>query len=318
MVALYIVIPCYNEEEVLYETGKQLKNKMITLMDSGVISCASRLLFVDDGSTDKTWEVIAELHRDNKIFSGLKLSCNRGHQNALLAGLMTAKDLCDITISIDADLQDDIDAIDKMLAEYCNGAQIVYGVRSSRQTDSWFKRNSAVFFYKTMEFLGGKLVFNHADFRLMSKKALQGLAEFQEVNLFLRGIVPMIGYKTAYVYYERHKRFAGNSKYPLTKMLSFAFQGITSMSVRPIRFVTILGIIIFLISICMIIYTLYGYWNRNSVPGWGSIMCSIWAIGGLLLFSLGIVGEYVGKIYLETKSRPRFVVETLLNTEEVI
>lgn len=316
MTALYIVVPCYNEEEVLYETADRLKEKIVILMESKMISPASRLLFVDDGSSDKTWEIIQELHKSNKIFSGLKLSCNRGHQNALLAGLMSAKDLCDVTISLDADLQDDINAIDKMLEEYYNGAQIVYGVRSSRKTDGWFKRNSAICFYKIMKFLWGGGVFNHADFRLMSKTALESLAEFKEVNLFLRGIVPMIGYKTAIVYYERHKRFAGNSKYPLTKMLSFAFEGITSMSIRPIRFVTVLGGLIFIISICMILYTLYGYWIRNSVPGWGSIMCSIWAIGGLILFSLGIVGEYVGKIYLEVKGRPRFVVETFLNTKE--
>ena len=311
---LYLVIPCYNEEEVLPETAKQLKNKLEDLLQKGKISPQSRILFVNDGSKDYTWEIISALHRQNVIFSGLNLSKNRGHQNALLAGLMTVMDICDVTISLDADLQDDIDAIDEMLAQYQEGCEIVYGVRSKRDTDTFFKRFTAQTFYKFMKLLGVNTVYNHADYRLMSRKALKALSEFGEVNLFLRGIVPMVGYQTGTVSYERRERFAGESKYPLKKMLTFALEGITSLSIKPIRLITVLGLLISVVSILIGIYSLAQYFLGNTVTGWTSIVLSIWCVGGLILFSLGIVGEYIGKIYLETKHRPRFLIQEFLNT----
>ncbi len=311
---LYLVIPCYNEEEVLPETAKQLKNKLEDLLQKGKISPQSRILFVNDGSKDHTWEIISALHRQNVIFSGLNLSKNRGHQNALLAGLMTVMDICDMTISLDADLQDDIDAIDEMLAQYQEGCEIVYGVRSKRDTDTFFKRFTAQTFYKFMKLLGVNTVYNHADYRLMSRKALKALSEFGEVNLFLRGIVPMVGYQTGTVSYERRERFAGDSKYPLKKMLAFALEGITSLSIKPIRLITVLGLLISVVSILIGIYSLAQYFLGNTVTGWTSIVLSIWCVGGLILFSLGIVGEYIGKIYLETKHRPRFLIQEFLNT----
>ena len=311
---LYLVIPCYNEEEVLPETAKQLKNKLEDLLQKGKISPQSRILFVNDGSKDHTWEIISALHRQNVIFSGLNLSKNRGHQNALLAGLMTVMDICDVTISLDADLQDDIDAIDEMLAQYQEGCEIVYGVRSKRGTDTFFKRFTAQTFYKFMKLLGVNTVYNHADYRLMSRKALKALSEFGEVNLFLRGIVPMVGYQTGTVSYERRERFAGESKYPLKKMLAFALEGITSLSIKPIRLITVLGLLISVVSILIGIYSLAQYFLGNTVTGWTSIVLSIWCVGGLILFSLGIVGEYIGKIYLETKHRPRFLIQEFLNT----
>ncbi len=311
---LYLVIPCYNEEEVLPETAKQLKNKLEDLLQKGKISPQSRILFVNDGSKDHTWEIISALHRQNVIFSGLNLSKNRGHQNALLAGLMTVMDICDVTISLDADLQDDIDAIDEMLAQYQEGCEIVYGVRSKRGTDTFFKRFTAQTFYKFMKLLGVNTVYNHADYRLMSRKALKALSEFGEVNLFLRGIVPMVGYQTGTVSYERRERFAGDSKYPLKKMLAFALEGITSLSIKPIRLITVLGLLISVVSILIGIYSLAQYFLGNTVTGWTSIVLSIWCVGGLILFSLGIVGEYIGKIYLETKHRPRFLIQEFLNT----
>lgn len=310
---LYLVIPCYNEEEVLPETAKQLKNKLEDLLQKGKISPQSRILFVNDGSKDHTWEIISALHRQNVIFSGLNLSKNRGHQNALLAGLMTVMDICDVTISLDADLQDDIDAIDEMLAQYQEGCEIVYGVRSKRDTDTFFKRFTAQTFYKFMKLLGVNTVYNHADYRLMSRKALKALSEFGEVNLFLRGIVPMVGYQTGTVSYERRERFAGESKYPLKKMLAFALEGITSLSIKPIRLITVLGLLISVVSILIGIYSLAQYFLGNTVTGWTSIVLSIWCVGGLILFSLGIVGEYIGKIYLETKHRPRFLIQEFLN-----
>ena len=310
---LYLVIPCYNEEEVLPETAKQLKNKLEDLLQKGKISPQSRILFVNDGSKDYTWEIISALHRQNVIFSGLNLSKNRGHQNALLAGLMTVMDICDVTISLDADLQDDIDAIDEMLAQYQEGCEIVYGVRSKRGTDTFFKRFTAQTFYKFMKLLGVNTVYNHADYRLMSRKALKALSEFGEVNLFLRGIVPMVGYQTGTVSYERRERFAGESKYPLKKMLAFALEGITSLSIKPIRLITVLGLLISVVSILIGIYSLAQYFLGNTVTGWTSIVLSIWCVGGLILFSLGIVGEYIGKIYLETKHRPRFLIQEFLN-----
>ncbi|MBR7133455.1 MAG: glycosyltransferase family 2 protein [Clostridia bacterium] len=312
---LYIVVPCYNEQEVLPETAKRLKAKMEQLLKSGSISPKSRVMLVNDGSKDKTWEMIKELHQADRLFTGVNLSRNRGHQNALLAGLMTAKDKADVTISMDADLQDDINAVDKMLEEYYGGCDIVYGIRSSRKRDSFFKRATAESFYRIMNFLGAETVFNHADYRLMSKKALEGLSEFGEVNLFLRGIVPMIGYKTSSVYYERGERFAGKSKYPLRKMLSFALEGITSLSAKPIRYITLIGALIFLISIIMVIYFISRWVIGATVAGWASIVCSIWGIGGLIMLSLGIIGEYIGKIYLETKARPKFIIETVLKDD---
>jgi len=309
---LYIVVPCYNEEEVLQETASRLKYKLTELMEKGLISEKSRVLFVNDGSKDKTLEIIEQLHTSCSLFAGLSLSCNKGHQNALLAGLMTAKDYADAVISMDADLQDDINAVDGMWQKYMEGCDIVYGVRSKRKTDSFFKRLTAEGFYKLMDFLGAKTIYNHADYRLMSKRALEALENYREVNLFLRGIVPLIGFKTDKVYYERSERFAGESKYPLKKMLAFAFEGITSFSVKPIRLITLLGFLITLLSCGMFIYTLVRYLQGNTEVGWASLIISIWAIGGLTLLSIGIIGEYIGKIYLEVKSRPRFFIDKLL------
>ena len=300
---LYIVVPCYNEEEVLPETSRRLRAKLEGLMAAGKISERSRVLFVNDGSRDRTWELITRLHGGCPLFCGADLSRNRGHQNALLAGLMTAKERCDMAISMGADLQDDIDAVDAMVEQYYAGCDVVYGVRSSRKKDTFFKRFTAEGFYRVMNFMGAETVFNHADYRLMSRRALEGLAQFREVNLFLRGIVPMIGYRTSTVEYERGERFAGESKYPLKKMLSFAMEGITSLSVKPIRYITGLGFLIFAVSILMLIY---------SIVRWASVICSVWAIGGLILLSLGVIGEYIGKIYLETKGRPRFLLREVL------
>lgn len=313
---LYMVIPCYNEQEVLPETSKRLKEKLSTLVKAGKIGPESRIIFVNDGSKDRTWEIIRRLHEEAPVFGGVNLSRNRGHQNALLAGLMTVKDHADMAISMDADLQDDINAIDEMVEKYLNGTDIVYGVRSSRAKDTFFKKATAEGFYKLMNTMGVNTVFNHADYRLMSKRALEGLAEFREVNLFLRGIVPMIGYSTDVVYYERGERFAGESKYPLGKMLSFAIEGITSLSTKPIRMITFLGFFIFLVSIGILIYSLVRHFMGATIVGWTTLMVSVWAIGGLILLSLGVVGEYIGKIYLETKARPRFLIEEFLNDTE--
>ncbi len=313
---LYIVVPCYNEEAVLPETAKRLGVKLNDLILEGKVSPKSRIMFVNDGSKDKTWQLIEELHQNSKFYVGVNLSRNRGHQNALLAGLMTAKELCDVTISMDADLQDDINAVDAMLDEYAGGADIVYGVRSKRKTDSFFKRVTAEGFYRLMNKMGAETVFNHADYRLMSKKALEGLAEFGEVNLFLRGIVPMVGFKNAVVYYERSQRFAGESKYPLKKMISFALEGITSLSTKPIRLITLIGMLIFLISIIMLAVFIIQWAIGVTVSGWASLICSVWAIGGLIMLALGVIGEYIGKIYLETKKRPRFIIEKVLGDDE--
>lgn len=313
---LYLVIPCYNEEEVLHETAKRLKEKITVLLEKGKIDAASRIVFVNDGSKDRTWEIIRSLHERDPLYSGINLSRNRGHQNALLAGLMTVKDYADMVISMDADLQDDINAIDEMIDKYLSGIDIVYGVRSSRTKDTFFKKATAEGFYKMMNAMGANTVFNHADYRLMSKRALEGLSEFQEVNLFLRGIVPMIGYSWDIVYYERGERYAGKSKYPFGKMLSFAVEGITSLSTKPIRMITMLGFFVFLVSIGMLIYSLVRHFMGATIVGWTTLMVSVWAIGGLILLSLGVVGEYIGKIYLETKARPRFIIEQFLNKEE--
>lgn len=311
MRTLYIVVPCYNEEEVLPETAKRLLQKISSLINANKISPESRILFVDDGSKDNTWNIIAKLHSENPIFAGIKLSHNEGHQNALLAGLMVAKDHCDVSISIDADLQDDIETIDKMLDENEKGNEIVYGVRKSRETDSVFKRTTAQGFYKFMKLMGVDIIYNHADYRLLSKKALDALSDYKEVNLFIRGIVPLIGFKNSTVTYDRSERFAGKSKYPLKKMLSFAFDGITSFSVKPIRFVTVLGFLIFIISIVAMLYSLISKVAGLAVPGWTATMLSIWALGGIQILSLGIIGEYVGKIYTEIKNRPRYIIEKI-------
>ena len=310
---LYLVIPCYNEEAVLPETARQLLEKMNSMFERGMISRESRIMFVNDGSKDKTWEIIEELHRSNPIYSGVKLSRNKGHQNALLAGLMTAKEKADMTISLDADLQDDVDVIDKMVEKYYEGNDVVYGVRSARKTDTFFKKFTAQGFYKIMQAMGVEIVYNHADYRLMSRRALEGLAQFKEVNLFLRGIVPLIGYRSDVVTYERHERFAGESKYPLRKMLAFATDGITSFSIKPIRLITTFGILIFGISLLMLLYSLIVHFMGKTVAGWTSMIISIWAIGGLQLLAIGVVGEYIGKIYLETKERPKYIIETVLD-----
>lgn len=315
MDSLYIVVPCYNEEEVLHETTKRLTDKMDRMIEGGLISQNSRIMYVDDGSKDKTWQIIEELHEREPRVLGVKLSRNRGHQNALLAGLMTAKDLCDVTISMDADLQDDIEVLDEFIRKYKEGCDIVYGVRNNRDTDTGFKRNTAQAFYKLLKFFGVDAVYNHADYRLMSKRALGGLAEFGEVNLFLRGIVPQIGYKTATVEYSRGERFAGESKYPLKKMVGFAFDGITSFSVKPIRMITTVGLVIFLVSLIILIYSLVVNAMGHTQAGWTSMMMSIWLLGGLQLMAIGVIGEYVGKAYMETKKRPKYIIETVLRDE---
>lgn len=308
-----MVVPCYNEEEVLDETTRRLVPKLNSLIEQGKISRKSRILYVNDGSADQTWMVISRLHEEYDMVSGLDLSRNRGHQNAVLAGLMYARDYCDAAISMDADLQDDIDAIDEMVDQFLGGKDVVYGVRSSRKKDSFFKRFTAESFYKLMTWMGVEIVFNHADYRLMSRRVLVQLEHYKEVNLFLRGLVPLIGYPSGQVYYERKERFAGESKYPLKKMLSFALDGITSFSVKPIRFIMAMGMFIFLISIVILVYSVVRYLMGQTVLGWSSLMVSIWALGGLQLLAIGLIGEYIGKMYLETKGRPRFAVQEVLN-----
>lgn len=313
---LYVVIPCYREEAVLPETAKRLKQKMASLRQAGKISDKSRVMLVNDGSSDGTWEIICRLHGEDRLFSGVNLSRNRGHQNALLAGLMTAVQDADMIISMDADLQDDIDAMDKMIDQYHAGFDVVYGVRSSRRKDSFFKRFTAEGFYRLMKLMGVDIVFNHADYRLMSRRAVEGLAHFGEVNLFLRGVVPQIGYPSATVEYERAKRFAGESKYPLKKMIAFALDGITSFSIKPLRLILFLGGLIFLMSIIALLWALIARLSGHAVSGWTSLICSIWMIGGIQLLSLGVIGEYIGKIYGETKKRPRFIIESVLHEKE--
>lgn len=311
---LYLVVPCYNEEAVLPETSKRLLAKLADMQQKGLIRSDSRILFVNDGSKDRTWDLIEQLHREHPQVEGLKLSRNRGHQNALLAGLMMAKEQADMVISLDADLQDDVDVVDQFVEAYYAGNDIVYGVRSSRQTDTAFKRGTAGMFYKFMKFLGADVVENHADYRLMSRRALEGLAQYKEVNLFLRGVIPLIGYPSTTVPYERHERFAGESKYPLKKMLSFAFDGITSFSVKPIRFIVLLGFLMALVGVAVFIYILVVKIIGHVVSGWTSLIASIWLLGGIQLLCLGVIGEYIGKIYNETKARPRFIVEKTLTT----
>ena len=310
---LAIVVPCYNEEEVLEDSVAKLCGELTELIINKKVDNDSFILFVDDGSKDKTWEKIEEAHRNVKYVKGLKLAGNVGHQNALLAGLLYAKDISDATVSIDADLQDDIKAIETMTDLWDSGCDIVYGVRSSRKTDSFFKRTTAQGFYKVMKAMGVKSVYNHADFRLMTKRAVEGLEQFKERNLFLRGIVPTIGYKTDCVYYERKERMAGESKYPLKKMLSFAFDGITSFSTKPMTFIMGLGIWMIIFAVIMSIYSLIRHTNGNVVTGWTSLWLAMWFIGGIITFSVGLVGEYIGKIYLEVKERPRYIVEKELD-----
>lgn len=309
---LYIVVPCYNEEAVLPETQKELGDKLNSMIETGAISEESRIVFVDDGSKDKTWELIEKYHRENSKIGGVKLAHNRGHQFAVLAGLMTVKDLCDMAITMDADLQDDIDVVDKFVEKYKEGCEVVYGVRNSRATDTFFKKTTAEGFYKIMQAMGVDIVFNHADYRLMSKTVLDALSEYKEVNLFLRGIVPLIGYKSDIVEYARKERFAGESKYPLKKMLAFAIDGITSFSIKPIRMITTLGVGALGVSALMILWFIIGAVRGNTVSGWATIVVSIWLFGGLILLGLGVVGEYIGKIYMEAKGRPRFRVEKFL------
>lgn len=306
---LFVVLPCYNEEEVLGETSKRLLELYGKMISEGTVSPDSKIVFVDDGSRDKTWEIISGLCEQNDTYRGVKLAHNAGHQNALLGGLMTVKDECDCAVSIDADLQDDINVIPEMVKKFDNGCDVVYGVRSERKTDSFFKRTTAQGFYKFMAMMGVDVVYNHADYRLMSRRALNDLESFKEVNLFLRGLVPLIGYKSDSVYYERAERFAGESKYPLKKMLSFAFDGITSFSVKPIKVLWSMGLIVCIAAVIAAIYTLVSKFFGYTSDGWASLMCSIWFLGGVQLVSIGIIGEYIGKIYKESKARPRYIIE---------
>ena len=313
---LYVVVPCYNEEEVLEETTKQLAKKMTSLIEEDIISKKSKVMYVNDGSKDKTWKLIKRINEENELFTGISLTRNRGHQNALLAGLMTAKEYADIIISMDADLQDDINAIDKMLEKYKEGNDIVYGVRSSRKKDSFFKRFTAETFYKFMKVLGVDCIYNHADYRLTTKRVLDELENYHEVNLFLRGMFPLIGFESDIVYYDRQVRFAGKTKYPLKKMLNFAWDGISSFSVKPLRMICSLGFIILFVSIAIIIYSLIQKLIGNTVSGWTFLSISIWFIGGLQMISIGIIGEYIGKIYSETKARPRYIILDDLNKKK--
>ena len=313
---LYIVIPCYNEEAVLPITAPLFRDKLLSLSSQGKISPDSRVLFVNDGSKDSTWNLICRLAKEDEHYEGICLSRNRGHQNALLAGLMEAKDKCDITISIDCDGQDDINAMDEMVDEYLSGAEIVYGVRSKRETDTFFKRFTAESFYKLMKWMGADTVFNHADYRLVSSRALKEFSNFREVNIFLRGMFPLVGFKSTCVYYERHERIAGQSHYPLKKMLALAFDGITSLSIRPIRIITGLGVFISLVAFALIVYALVSYFTGNVVSGWASSLIVTCFLGGIQLISLGVIGEYVGKIYMETKARPRFIISERTEDEK--
>jgi len=314
---LYIVIPCYNEEEVLPETERRLTDKLNRMISAGVISPDSKIVFIDNGSYDGTWPLIQQMNQRNPYVYGVKVVKNRGHQNGLVAGYATVVNDCDMVVSMDADLQDDIEVLDQFVEQYKSGYDIVYGVRSSREKDSFLKRTTAQTYYKFLSFLGVDIVYNHADYRLMSQRALRALLDYKEANLFLRGLIPMIGYPSTKVEYERSKRFAGKSKYSLKVLFSFAADGITSLSVQPIRLITAVGALVFLGAIIMIIYSLIGYFSGNSseAPGWTSLILSIWAIGGIQLLSIGIVGEYIGKIYLETNHRPRFIVETYLKEQ---
>ena len=312
---LYIVIPCYNEEAVLPITAPLFRDKLLALSAQGKVSPDSRVLFVNDGSRDNTWNLIRQLAQEDEHYAGICLSRNRGHQNALLAGLMEAKDKCDITISIDCDGQDDLNAMDAMVDEYLSGAEIVYGVRSKRDTDTFFKRFTAESFYKLMKWMGADTVYNHADYRLVSCRVRNEFANFKEVNIFLRGLFPLVGFKSTCVYYARHERIAGESHYPLKKMLALAFDGITSLSIKPIRIITGLGVCISLVAFALIVYALVSYFSGNVVSGWASSLIVTCFLGGIQLISLGVIGEYVGKIYMETKARPRFIISERTNNE---
>ena len=309
---LYIVVPCYNEEQVLHETSNRLASLIERMAAERLVSWESRVMFVDDGSKDTTWGIIEQLHAASPYVTGVKLAGNVGHQNALMAGLFTAKDYADIIVSIDADLQDDVEVIPQMVREYKNGYDIVYGVRRKRETDSYFKRTTAQGFYKLMQWLGVRSVYNHADFRLMSQRAVNQLTHFRERNLFLRGMVPLIGYKSTSVYYDRAERFAGESKYPLGKMVNFALDGITSFSIRPLRMLVYMGLLFILISLGILCWVLVRWMTGNVVQGWSSLMLSVWFVGGCILVGLGIMGEYIGKVYIEVKDRPRYNIETVL------
>ena len=310
---LALVVPCYNEEAVLEISAKELKSVLSNLIQKQKISSDSFILFVNDGSKDRTWELIEKEHRESEMVFGLKLAGNVGHQFALTAGLLTAKDICDIAVSIDADLQDDTSVIEEMVDKYHAGNDIVYGVRNDRKSDSWFKRTTAQGFYKIMALMGVKTVYNHADFRLMSKRALEHFSKFEENNLYLRGMVPLIGYQTDCVYYERKERVAGESKYPFSKMLALAWNGITSFSVKPISLVTGLGFLIMFLSVLAAIYAFVSYFFGTVEPGWTSLLLSVWFLGGLQLCAIGLIGQYIGKIYIEVKHRPRYNIETLLS-----
>lgn len=313
---LYIVIPCFNEEKVLPITSKQFLEELQLLMDKGKISRDSKILFVNDGSRDSSWDIILKLARENKHFSGICLSRNQGHQNALLAGLMDARDNCDITISIDCDGQDDIAAMEEMVDQYLNGYELVYGVRSKRDSDTFFKRFTAESFYKLLNAMGVEVLFNHADYRLLSSLVLDELAEFKEVNLFLRGLIPLVGFKSTSVYYERHERAAGESHYPLKKMLALAFDGITSFSIKPLSMITCLGLIVSVASFLGILYAVIAYFRGDAVSGWASMTCIICALGGIQLISLGVIGQYIGKLYMESKHRPRYIISE--RTDEIL
>jgi len=310
---LYLVVPCYNEQEVLSDTAEKLAHKLTQLIDAGKISERSRIAFVNDGSSDRTWEIIRAYTERSALFSGINLAHNEGHQNALLAGLMTVLPYADVTISMDADLQDDINAVDAMLEKYAAGVNIVYGVRANRSSDTFFKRFTAESFYRAMRALGANIVFNHADFRLMDRRALTALAEYPEVNLFLRGIVPMIGLTHGVVYYARKERLAGVSKYPWRRMASFAWEGVTSLSARPIRLIAQMGMFISFISGLMLIWSIVRHFIGETVVGWTSLVVSLWFLGGLILLSVGVIGEYVAKIYLEVKRRPRYLVQDFID-----
>lgn len=305
---LYIVIPCYNEEEVLPITAKLFIAKLSQLIAEGKTDDRSCLLFVNDGSRDATWRIITDLARENEHVAGISLSRNRGHQNAVLAGLMEAKDWCDITISIDCDGQDDINAMDEMIEQYGKGYEIVYGVRSKRDTDTFFKRFSAESFYRLLNRMGVEVIYNHADYRLISSRVLQELSNFHEVNLFLRGMVPLVGFPSVKVFYERHERISGKSHYPLSKMLALAFDGITSLSIKPIRMITVFGLAVTALSVIAILWAIVTALSGRAVSGWTSTICIICFFGGAILMALGVIGEYVGKAYIETKARPRFII----------
>ena len=313
---LYIIIPCYNEEKVLPITSGMFLDKIRELVDAQKISDDSRILFVNDGSKDRTWEIICELAQQDKHYQGICQSRNRGHQNAVLAGLMEAKDVCDITISIDCDGQDDINAMNDMVDAYADGCEIVYGVRSKRDTDTFFKRFTAEGFYKLMNWMGAEVVFNHADYRLVSSRVLQEFANFKEVNIFLRGMIPLVGFKSTSVYYERHERIAGESHYPLKKMLSLAFDGITSLSVKPLHMITGMGCGIALLSFCAVIWSIIVQVTGHAVAGWASMTSIVCFIGGVQLICIGVLGEYIGKIYMEVKHRPRYIISDRTQKKE--